>query len=411
MDYRMMALCVKEASRRLPLLSIDERNAALSRIRKALLDEADTFCVANEADLQAAAELPQPIRDRLKFKEKKLADVTKGIEEVIGLPDPLGQELLKRELDTDLVLTKITCPIGVIGVIFESRPDALVQIAALCIKSGNGVILKGGSEAKNTNRALFDVIYKAGVEAGLPEDFAALVEERAGIDELIRYSDAIDLLIPRGSNAFVKYIMDHSEIPVMGHADGKCNIYVDASADPDLAIPLIIDAKTQYPSACNAAETLLLHKDIAGEILARLAVEAKDKMTLIPEEEADGFPEYLDTKITVKTVADPEEAISHINRYGSHHTDCIITKDPTVAERFCAMVDSAGVYVNASTRFADGFRYGFGAEVGISTGKLPPRGPVGLDGLVSYKYRLDGNGNLVGDYAEGKRSFHFRDLI
>ena len=409
-DYREMALNVKQASYQLAVLSEEVRNRALAAIAEALNAHAKEIFAENEADLAAGTELPGPIKGRLKFGEHKLADVTAGLSDLQRLPDPVGKVLLKRELDEDLVLSKVTCPIGVIGVIFESRPDALVQISALCIKSGNGVILKGGSEAKRSNRILFDVIYEAGVKAGLPEHFAAIIEERAGIDEIIRMSDAIDLLIPRGSNAFVRYIMDNSDIPVMGHAAGLCHVYVDKAADLAKAVPLIIDAKTQYVSACNAAETLLVHESIADTLLPRLYEAAKDKVTWIPAEDADGFPEYLDYKMTVKRVASIDEAIDHINRYSSHHTDSIVTEDPAAAEAFLSRVDSAGVYWNASTRFSDGFRYGFGAEVGISTGKLPPRGPVGLDGLVTYKYLLKGTGQIVGDYAEGKKSFHFRDL-
>ena len=333
----------------------------------------------------------------------------------MSLPDPSGRVLLERELDEGLVLQRISCPIGVIGVIFESRPDALVQIASLCIKSGNGAILKGGSEAKNTNRILFDIIYEAGIRAGLPEHFAALVEDRAGIDELLKCPEYIDLLIPRGSNAFVRYIMDHSDIPVMGHADGICHVYADADADLDKAIPIILDAKTQYAAACNAAETLLLHEKIADEVMRRLDAAnrsgklAHGPVTYISAASEEDFREYLDYKMTVKVVKDVQEAISHINRYGSHHTDAIITENAAAAKLFLSLVDSAGVYWNASTRFADGFRYGFGAEVGISTGKLPPRGPVGLDGLVTYKYTLTGKGHIVGDYASGKKSFHFKD--
>ena len=333
-----------------------------------------------------------------------------GIRGMISLEDPVGKILFRRELDQDLVLTRVTCPIGVIGVIFESRPDALVQISSLCVKSGNGAILKGGSEARRTNRALFDVIYAAGISAGLPEDFAAIIEDRAGIGEIIKCSESIDLLIPRGSNAFVKYIMDNSDIPVMGHAAGICHVYVDKDADLDKAIPIIVDAKTQYVAACNAAETLLLHKDIADQVMERLPGASKISVEYIPASSEEDFREYLDYKMTYKSVESLDEAIAHINRYGSHHTDSIVTENEAAADRFMDLVDSAGVYWNASTRFADGFRYGFGAEVGISTGKMPPRGPVGLDGLVTYKYKLKGKGHIVGDYASGKRAFHFREL-
>ena len=415
MNYTEMAAQVKQTSRLLGASPESLRNKALSRIAGALSERREEIFAANRKDLEAGVDLPAPVLGRLRFDEHKLSDVTAGIQGLLSLPDPSGRVLLERELDRDLVLQRISCPIGVIGVIFESRPDALVQIASLCIKSGNGAILKGGSEAKNTNRILFDIIYEAGVQAGLPEYFAALVEDRAGIDELLKCPEYIDLLIPRGSNAFVRYIMDHSDIPVMGHADGICHVYADADADLDKAIPIILDAKTQYAAACNAAETLLLHEKIADEVMHRLDEANRSgklehgPVAYISAASEEDFREYLDYKMTVKVVKDVQEAISHINRYGSHHTDAIITENAAAAKLFLSLVDSAGVYWSASTRFADGFRYGFGAEVGISTGKLPPRGPVGLDGLVTYKYTLTGKGHIVGDYASGKKSFHFKD--
>lgn len=410
MDYRETAQKVKEASIILGALDEEIRNKALAAIADALTEEKEKIFEANRQDLEEGASLPGPILGRLKFDGHKLEDVVTGIRGMISLEDPVGKILFRRELDQGLVLTRVTCPIGVIGVIFESRPDALVQISSLCIKSGNGSILKGGSEAKRTNRALFDVIYKAGLSAGLPEHFAAIIEDRAGIGEIIKCSESIDLLIPRGSNAFVRYIMDNSDIPVMGHAAGICHVYVDRDADLDKAVPIIVDAKTQYVAACNAAETLLLHKDIADQVMERLPGASGIRVEYIPASSEEDFREYLDYKMTYKTVENMDEAIAHINRYGSHHTDSIVTENEAAAERFMDLVDSAGVYWNASTRFADGFRYGFGAEVGISTGKMPPRGPVGLDGLVTYKYKLKGQGHIVGDYASGKRSFHFREL-
>ncbi len=410
MDYRETAQKVKEASIILGALDEGKRNKALAAIADALTAEKEKIFEANRKDLEEGASLPGPILGRLKFDDHKLEDVTAGIRGMIGLEDPVGKILFRRELDQDLILTRVTCPIGVIGVIFESRPDALVQISSLCIKSGNGSILKGGSEAKRTNRALFDIIYEAGLSAGLPEHFAAIIEDRAGIGEIIKCSESIDLLIPRGSNAFVRYIMDNSDIPVMGHAAGICHVYVDKDADLDKAIPVIVDAKTQYVAACNAAETLLLHKDIAQEVMKRLPGASKISVEYIPASSEEDFREYLDYKMTFKSVESLDEAIAHINRYGSHHTDSIVTENEAAAERFMDLVDSAGVYWNASTRFADGFRYGFGAEVGISTGKMPPRGPVGLDGLVTYKYKLKGKGHIVGDYASGKKAFHFREL-
>lgn len=405
-------------------LSKDIRNGALDAVNKALEANKAAIFDANKRDLENAHSdsLPGPIINRLKFDQQKLNGCIAGINDLIDLEDPLFRELLKRELDNDLVLTKTTCPIGVIGVIFESRPDALVQIASLCIKSGNCIILKGGSESKNTNRILFDTIYNAAVKAGLPENFAVLIEDRAGIDELLKCHEYVDLLIPRGSNQFVQYIMNNSKIPVMGHADGICHIYVDGAASIEKAVPVIIDSKTQYVAACNTAETLLVHKDIADVLIPALADASGNSisyrcdarcMSLIPCEpatEEDFRTEYLDYILSVKIVDSIDDAIDHINRYGSHHTDCIITEDKDSAEKFMSLVDSAGVYQNCSTRFADGFRYGFGAEVGISTGKLHARGPVGLDGLVTYKYKLVGTGQIVADYANGNSTFKFNDL-
>jgi len=411
MDYIETAKQVKADSYTLAGLSNAQRCDALAAIAKALTEHKDEIFSANRRDLENGSGLPGPILGRLKFDDHKLDDVLAGISGLIELDDPIGKTLLERELDDNLILSQVTCPIGVIGIIFESRPDALVQVSALCIKSGNAVILKGGSEAKETNRALFDVIRDAGIKAGLPENFAAIIEDRAGINEIIKCRNEIDLLIPRGSNQFVQYIMDNSDIPVMGHAGGICHIYVDKAADIEKAIPIIVDAKTQYVSACNAAETLILHEDVADEVLAELPGASDIAIEIIPAKSDDDFCEYLDYKLTVMTVPDIDDAIAHINKYGSHHTDAIITEDPGAAEIFLDEVDSAGVYWNVSTRFADGFRYGFGAEVGISTGKLPPRGPIGLEGLVTYKYKIRGNGQIVGNYASGKRTFKFKDII
>lgn len=405
MDYVKQAQLAKKDSAWLSALDTKARNNALMKIAEALESSKDAIFKANKEDLDNAvkAEIPAPILARLKFDESKLSSCVQGIRDLIGLEDPLNKILLKRQLDENLVLTKITCAIGVIGVIFESRPDALVQISSLCVKSGNCAILKGGSEAAHTNRILFDTIHHAGVEAGLPEHFLTLVEDRAGIAELLGCHDYIDLIIPRGSNEFVQYIMANSKIPVMGHADGICHIYVAEDADIDMALKIIEDSKTQYAAACNAVETLLVNEQIYDNLVSRIT----DKIEL---REGDFNKEYLDWIMTVKKVSGLQEAIESINANGSHHTDCIITTDAAKADEFMRYVDSAGVYWNCSTRFADGFRYGFGAEVGISTGKLHARGPVGLDGLVTYKYKLAGNGQIVGDYASGKKSFHFKDI-
>lgn len=405
MNYSEIAKLAKKDSFTLATLDESTRNKALQNIADALLENKDIIFEANKKDLEQAQNdnIAAPILARLKFNQDKLDVCIQGIKDLIGLPDPVGNVLLKRELDANLVLTKITCPIGVIGVIFESRPDALVQISTLCVKSGNCSILKGGSEAKNTNKALFDIIYQAGINAGLPKYFTSLAETRQDIDELLKCHDSIDLVIPRGSNQFVQYIMANSKIPVMGHADGICHIYVAEDADIDMALKIIEDSKTQYVAACNTLETLLVNEAIYDKLVPAIT----DKIQL---REGDYNEEYLDYIMTVKSVKDIDEAINHINTNGSHHTDCIITKDQSKADYFMNFVDSAGVYHNCSTRFADGFRYGFGAEVGISTSKLHARGPVGLDGLVTYKYKLNGQGQIVGDYASGKSQFNFKDL-
>ena len=434
---------IREEARKMKLVapvlaasSNEMRNSALRAIAEALAANKEKIFAANAEDCRAAedAGIAPAVMKRLAFNESKLADVCKGIDQLISLPDPIGKSLLKRELDAGLVLERVSVPIGVIGVIFEARPDALVQISTLCLKSGNCAILKGGKETAKTNRVLFSIIRDAAVSAGLPGECLLQAELHNEIDELLQCETDVDLLIPRGSNQFVQYIMNNTKIPVMGHADGICHIYVDRDVDMDMATDIIIDAKTQYTAACNAVETILIHRDIAPLFLPRLArdlkaagvklrgtQEAEDVIVRSSEASADidavdimgedDFrTEYLDLIVSLKLVADVEEAIDHINRYGSHHTDSILTRDDAAAARFMQMVDSAGVYRNCSTRFADGFRYGFGAEVGISTSKLHARGPVGLEGLVTYKYLLNGSGQIVGDYASGRSSFHFRDL-
>ena len=424
MEIREEVRKVKAAAPQMAALSETQRNQALQAVSDALAARKEEIFAANEEDRRQAEKegIAAPVLKRLKFDEGKLHDVTEGIRDLIGLKDPLRQTQLARELDEGLTLYRVTCPIGVIGVIFEARPDALVQISALCIKSGNCVILKGGSEALRTNKILFQIIQKAALEAGLPEHSMLLLEARSEISELLDCYGYVDLLIPRGSNQFVQYIMNHTRIPVMGHADGICHIYVDRDYDPNKAIPIIIDAKTQYTAACNAVETLLIHRDIAGKFLPVLAKALKENgITLRGTKEVTDliggetigeqeFKEYLDLIVSVKIVDTVNDAIAHINKYGSHHTDSIITENAETAELFMQMVDSAGVYQNCSTRFADGFRYGFGAEVGISTGKIHARGPVGLEGLVTYKYKLFGCGQIVDDYATGKKEFHFKDL-
>ena len=426
MNIREETKQMKLASPLLAATAMEKRNEALACIREALNAYKEEIFEANRKDLALAREnhVAPAVVKRLTFNEAKLSDVTAELTSLLSLPDPIGKVTLDRELDEGLRLTRVTCPIGVIGVIFEARPDALVQISSLCLKSGNCAILKGGKETTYTNRILFSLIHEAAVKAGLPEKCLLQAEQHNEIDELLECHESVDLLIPRGSNAFVQYIMNHTSIPVLGHADGVCHMYVDKDYDIKKAIPLIIDGKTQYTAACNAVETVLVHRDIAADFLPKLADALREAgvtirgseevsrlipVEIIPEGES-WHREYLDLILAIKLVSDVDEAISHINTYGSHHTDCIITENDETARRFMTLVDSAGVYQNASTRFADGFRYGFGAEVGISTAKIHARGPVGLEGLVSYKYKLLGHGQIVGDYASGKKKFHFRDL-
>ena len=426
MNIREEAVKMKLDAPKMAASPVFLRNAALEAVAASLLSHKDEIFAANEKDLAAADAngVTDAVKKRLKFTQAKLDDCIKGIKQLVSLDDPIGKVQLSRELDEGLVLTRVSVPIGVIGVIFEARPDAMIQISTLCIKSGNCAILKGGKETAATNKAIFAVIKEAVVSAGLPANCMLQCELHNEIDELLKCDKEVDLLIPRGSNKFVRYIMDNTKIPVMGHADGICHIYVDADYDKDIVIPVIVDAKTQYTAACNAVETILVNRSIAGEFLPELkkacdengikmhGTEEVGKIIALDSimQEDEFAKEYLSLDLSVKLVEDVSEAADHINRFGSHHTDCIITENDETADFFMQMVDSAGVYRNCSTRFADGFRYGFGAEVGISTSKIHARGPVGLEGLVTYKYKLVGHGRIVGDYASGKRNFNFRDL-
>ena len=417
---------VKADSFLLMASSNEMRNTCLKNIIENLKKDKEYILNENKKDIENAENenISSSILSRLLFDEHKMDTVIAGINDLIKMPDPIGKITLKRELDEGLILTRTTTPIGVIGVIFEARPDALVQIASLCIKSGNAAILKGGSEALLTNRALFESIKTAVKDSNLPEYALVQLEARSDVSELLSCYEYVDLLIPRGSNSFVKYIMDNTNIPVMGHADGICHTYVDEDFDLDKSIRILVDAKTQYPSACNTTETILVHKNAVDKLFPRLNKAFNDaKIKVFAHENIiDKFDnatlatdnsfhtEYLEKTVNVKTVDDIDEAINHINTYGSHHTDAILTNIDSNADYFMNRVDSANVYKNCSTRFADGFRYGFGAEVGISTGKLHARGPVGLEGLCTYKYKLYGNGDIVADYADGKKEFHFKDL-
>jgi glutamate-5-semialdehyde dehydrogenase len=425
MSIAQKAKKAKSAAIQLSAVKTEAKNAVLAQITGALKSRSKEIIAANQKDLRLAEKnkLASPLLKRLKFDEGKIADVCAGIESLIKLDDPVGKTLLATELDEGLNLYKISCPIGVIGVVFESRPDALVQISTLCLKSGNAVLLKGGSEAANTNKILTKVIADASQSAGIPVGWIQLLETRQHVAEMLKQDDYIDLVIPRGSNEFVRYIMNHTNIPVLGHADGICHVYVDGAADIDMAVKISIDSKCQYVAVCNATETLLVDNKIAKEFLPKVNaafdernVELRgDKKTraiikVKSATEKDWATEYLDYILSIKVVDGVDEAIEHINHYGSHHTDAIVTRDKATAERFMDLVDSAGVFWNCSTRFADGFRYGLGAEVGISTTKIHARGPVGLEGLLIYKWKLLGSGQIVADYSEGKKKFTHKKL-
>ncbi len=427
MDVGRQADKAREASLLLSELDRKEKDTILRAIATGLEKERERILEANRKDLDRGEKeaLAKPLLKRLKFDESKLQQSIRGIESVAGLEDPVGRVLSARELDDGLTLYQRSCPIGVVGMIFESRPDALVQIASLALKSGNGLLLKGGSEARESNRVLSEVILESSIGEGAPEGWLALLESREEVGEMLRLSEKLDLIVPRGSNEFVSYIMERSAVPVLGHADGICHAYVHASADLEKAVPVVVDSKTQYVAVCNAIETLLVDKEIAEVALPKLAeaLQAKGvKLLGCPESrrivpameeatEADWSTEYLDYELSVKVVTGPEEAISHINRFGSGHTDTILAEDEKVARRFLRAVDSASIMWNCSTRFADGYRYGLGAEVGISTNKIHARGPVGLEGLVIYKWELLGTGQVVADYSgEGARAFTHRDL-
>ena len=415
MDFIQIAKNAKEASLKIADLSTEIKNKALLKIADGIEAAKDKIFEANKVDLELAqklvdeGKLSKSTFNRLVFSEAKMRDMVAGIRDVAKLEDPINKKLLVRELDSDLTLYKVSCPIGVLGIIFEARPDVIAQISSLAIKSANAVILKGGKESINTNKKILSVINAALSEVEeFPKNVVQQIFTHDEVNEMLKCDKYINLIIPRGSNKLVRFIKDNTRIPVLGHADGICHIFVDESADLDMAIRVVTDAKTQYPSACNAVETLLIHEKFAhkDELLAALQLS---EIQLVAEPESWAH-EYGDKILAFKTVNGVDEAIGHINTYGSGHTDSIITKNVENAEKFMNKVDSAGVYFNASTRFADGFRYGFGAEVGISTNKTHARGPVGLEGLTIYKYKLIGNGNIVGDYVSGEKEFHHKDL-
>ena len=414
MDILQQAQLAKEASIKLAVLPTKIKNKALLAIAESIRKNSKKIIAANKKDIEQAkkSKLNKVLVDRLLINKNKINEIIQEIKNVAKLEDPVGRILSQVELDNGLMLYQVTCPIGVIGAIFESRPDAVTQISALCLKSGNAVILKGGSEAKNSNKILVDIISKAAEKNGIPKGAVQLLETREQVSQLLKLNDYINLIIPRGSNAFVKYVQEHTKIPVLGHSEGICHVYVDKYADIRKALNICFDAKCQYPAVCNAMETLIVHKDISKIFLPLMAKKFLDAGVEIRGDntatniikniekatEKDWSTEYNDLILSIKIVNNLSEAINHINKYSSKHTDAIVTENRENADTFMNLVDSASVMWNASTRFADGFRYGKGAEVGISTAKIHARGPVGLEGLVIYKYKLVGNGQVVKDY-------------
>lgn len=417
---RDIAQKAKISSYTLSSLSEEIKNKALQAVAEALKANKELILQENQKDLAFAqklvdkGELSKALYNRLKLDEYKLNDVIQGIQDVIKLNDPVNKVLASTELDEGLILKKVSCPIGVIGIIFEARPEVVPQIAALAIKSANAVIMKGGAEAANSNEILVKIINDAlATVDGFPANAINLIRTREDVREMLAMDEYISLIIPRGSNSLVRYIQENTKIPVLGHAEGICHVYIDEFADIDKAIKVSVDSKVQYPAACNAVETLLVHKNAVSSVLASLITRLKEEDVLVKGDERtreivsdiemateeDWKTEYSDKIVSIKVVDSINEAINHINYYGSGHTDCIVTENTDNTELFMSLVDSAGVYCNASTRFADGFRYGLGAEVGISTNKTHARGPVGLEGLTIYKYRLYGQGQIVAEYS------------
>ena len=430
-NLEKLAQEAKLASYTLASLSTLEKNQALKAVADKLEQNQELILKENEKDLQEAkslleeGEINQSTFNRLKLDDNKMRDMIKGIRDVKRLEDPVNKKLWAMGMDTGLDLYRVSCPIGVIGVIFEARPDVIPQICSLAIKSANAVLLKGGKEAHNTNTILVKLIKEALDEIDFPQGSINLLYSREDVAKMLSMDKYIDLIIPRGGNALVQYIKNNTKIPVMGHADGICHIYIDEAADVKKSTDICIDAKTQYPSACNAVETILVHESLLENYLPQLVIELEKARVevrgcdrcreFVPHlkqaTKEDWSTEYGDKIVSIKAVKDIFDAIAHINVYGSGHTDCIISEDKQAIDTFMNLVDSAGVFSNASTRFADGYRYGLGAEVGISTSKTHARGPVGLEGLVIYKYKLFGSGQTVAPYADGKKTFIHQRII
>ncbi len=432
-DVASIAYSARQASRKLALLSDETRKVALLAIAEALEGNAERILAANAKDCAAAekllstGEMTQAQFSRLRIEHSGIGDMAARVRDVANLPDPLGNRLAVTELDQGLILQKESCPLGVIAVVFESRPDVVPQVASLALKSGNAVLLKGGAEAANSNESIV-AIWRETLHRfpDVPQGSIELLHSRSDVTELLRLENQVDLLIPRGSKEFVAFLAKHSRIPVLGHGEGICHVFVDSAADLNKAVSITLDSKVQYPAACNSVETVLVHKDVASSFLPRVVTELKrakvevrgcprvlallPEAELLPAIEKDWSTEYSNLILSVKIVDSLEQGLEHIHRYGSKHTECIVTEDQAAAERFLQEVDAAGVFHNASTRFADGYRYGLGAEVGISNSKLHARGPMGIEGLTTYKYKLVGNGHIVADYSSGVRHFKHKSL-
>ena len=417
-QVRLASIKISQAENQIRIKALNLMSDYLVKNSKNILD-------ANYEDYLRAKKkgISKALLSRLKLSEEKLSLGIEGVRKVGNLSDPVDKIQIKKEISKGLILERKTVPIGVLGVIFESRPDAVMQISSLAIRSGNAVMLKGGSEANFTNMAIVSALHEGLQAAGLDKNVICLLTNRKDSMAMLNLEKYINLIIPRGSNELVKFIQENTKIPVLGHADGICHLFIDNDVNIEMALSVALDSKIQYPAACNAIETLLIHKDIASLFLNRAIplfksndvklLGDKRSLELGIEFEAsfkDWRTEYLDLVLSVKIVEDLDEAIAHIQKFSSKHTDGIITENLSTAKKFMNEIDSAGVFHNCSTRFADGFRYGFGAEVGISTQTLPPRGPVGLEGLVTYKYFLSGRGNIVDDFSSGKSIYTHKDI-
>jgi len=405
------AKAAKSGMRTLSLVSSEVRNNALQAMASAIRDNRESILAANKIDMKngLADRLADPLMKRLELDDKKIEIMADNLVQVAALPEPIGQIDSMWERPNGLRIGTVRVPIGVIGVIYESRPNVTVEVAALCIKSGNGVLLRGGSEAISSNTVIAEILQKSAKDFGLDQAIQFVnITDRQAVQSMIAKHELIDLIVPRGSNEFIRYIMKNSEIPVVGHADGICHVFIDQNADLEMATEIAINSKTQYVAACNAMETLLVHQKVAQAFLPRIQVRlaqegvelrgCKTSQSICPDmltaSSEDWSTEYLDKILSIRIVDDFDQAVDHINKYGSHHSDAIITKDYATAQKFLKVVDSAAVYVNSSTRFTDGYEFGLGAEVGISTQKLHCRGPMGLEGLTSYKYVIYGDGQI-----------------